>query len=188
MLVDETFYHPRTPVSVVAVGEASEALLVRSLLENLGATVALHQIGTPEDFLGVIGQGPAAQYVVLCGHGDENGFVFGDYADGIGIDISGLRSGSMPAQVIAERVQLRGKVVVSTACETGRAGFGAAFMRGGVAAYIAPDGAPHGADALLFVHLFFHQLLRKRATPTFATQYAKSCDPEPGMFQIFGPP
>jgi len=55
-----------------------------------------------------------------------------------------------------------------------------------VAAYIAPDGYP--SDAVLFVHLLFHQLLRMRATPTFATHYAKSCDPELGMFQIFGPP
>jgi hypothetical protein len=60
MLVDETFYSPRTPVSVVAVGDSGEALLVRSLLENLGATVAMHLIGTPEDFLRVIGQGSAA--------------------------------------------------------------------------------------------------------------------------------
>jgi hypothetical protein len=185
MLVDETFYYPRTPVSVVAVGDSGEALLVRSLLENLGATVAMHLIGTPEDFLRVIGQGSAApSHMVLCCHGNENGIVFGDYAGGI--DISGLKAGSMLAQVIAERVELPGKVVVSTGCGTGAAEFGAAFMRGRVAAYIAPDGYP--SDAVLFVHLLFHQLLRKRATPTFANHYAKSCDPELGMFQIFGPP
>jgi hypothetical protein len=121
--------------------------------------------------------------MVLCGHGDENGFHFGDYADGI--NVSELISGSMPARMIAERVDLPGKVVVSTACGTGAAGFGAAFMRGRVAAYIAPDGHPDGADAALFVHLLFHQLLRKRATPTSAANYAKNCDPELGMFQIF---
>lgn len=141
MLVDETFYYPRTPVSVVAVGDLGEALLVRSLLENLGATVAMHLIGTPEDFLRVIGQGSAApSHMVLCCHGNENGIVFGDYAGGI--DISGLKAGSMLAQVIAERVELPGKVVVSTGCGTGAAEFGAAFMRGRVAAYIAPTATP----------------------------------------------
>jgi len=114
MLVDETFYYPRTPVSVVAVGDSGEALLVRSLLENLGATVAMHLIGTPEDFLRVIGQGSAApSHMVLCCHGNENGIVFGDYAGGI--DISGLKAGSMLAQVIAERAGAASCAASSTA-------------------------------------------------------------------------
>lgn len=54
MVLGENFFFPRVPVSVAAIGEASEALLIRSLLEGLGATVQLHFIGTPADFLKVI--------------------------------------------------------------------------------------------------------------------------------------
>jgi hypothetical protein len=45
----------RTLVAVIAVGDTGEALLVRSLLEGLGATVVLHLIGTPRDLLRVMG-------------------------------------------------------------------------------------------------------------------------------------
>lgn len=60
----DEFYNPRTLVAVAAVGEASEAFLVRSILESLNAAVLLHLIGTPEDFLRVIGQGQAAPGVM----------------------------------------------------------------------------------------------------------------------------
>lgn len=164
MIVDERFYRPRTPVAVVAIGEASEALLVRSALESLGAAVLLHLIGTPEDFLRVIGQGETApHYIVICGHGGETGLVFGEYGEGI--DVAALERGSMPPAAIAGRVKLPGRIVISTACETGSKAFGEAFLTGGVAAYIAPDGSADGADAALFVHLLFHQILRKGPRP-----------------------
>ncbi len=184
MVIDETFYSPRTPVAVVAIGEASEALLVRSILESLGAAVLLHLIGTPEDFLRVIGQGEAApRYLVICGHGDDNGLVFGEYGNGIGM--AALRQGSMPPEVIAGRVNLPGCVVISTACGTGSNAFGMAFLKGGLAAYIAPEEYPEGADAALFVRLLFHQFLRKGAKPGAAFRHVQSYDEEFSKFTFF---
>jgi hypothetical protein len=184
MLVDETFYAPRTPVAVVAVGDTGEALLVRSILESLGAAVLLHPIGTPEDFLRVIAQGDAApRYVVICGHGDETGLVFGEYGEGI--DTVALKRGSMPPTRIAERVRLPGRIVVSTACRTGSAAFGEAFRKGGVAAYIGPDGYPDGSAAALFVHLLFDQLLHKAASPAAALRHVHGYDADLGMFTLF---
>jgi hypothetical protein len=184
MVVDEKFYQPRIPVAVVAIGEASEAFLVRSILEGLGATVLLHLIGTPEDFLKVIEQGEnAPRYVVICGHGNENGFIFGAY--GGTIDTSALQQGAMPPSSIAERVDLPRKFVVSTACGTGSKAFGEAFRKGGVAAYIAPNGYPEGADAGLFIHLLFDQILRKRTSPDSALRHVREYDAEFGMFTLF---
>jgi hypothetical protein len=68
-----------------AVGDTGEALLVRSILKSLGARVLLHLVGTPEDFLRILAQGEAApRCIVIWGHGDENGLVFGAYGNGIG--------------------------------------------------------------------------------------------------------
>jgi hypothetical protein len=161
-------------VAVVAVGEATEAPLVRALLESLGAVVTLHLPGTPEDILLVLGQGETAPpYLVLCGHGDEEGFVLGEYAPEI--DTAALIGTSLPAAVVA-RTCLPGRVVVSTACTTGYAAFQRAFLGGGAAAYIAPDGYPAGASTLLFVHLLFHELLVRGADLEPAWRHAAGHD------------
>lgn len=184
MRIDESFDHPGTSVSVVAVEDGGEALPVRAILESLGAAVTLHLIGTPEDFLRVVGQGAAApRYMVICGHGDENGLVFGEYGDGVVVSV--LDNGSMPPDVIANRANLPDKVVVSTACKTGARPFGRAFLNGGATAYIAPDGYPDGADVGLFVHLLFHQILRQHVSPSVALRNVQRCDSGFGMFVLF---
>jgi hypothetical protein len=173
--IDETFDRPRTTVSVVAIGAASEAALIRSALESLGAAVHLHLIGTPDDLLRVLAMGDAApRFIVLSAHGDDMGFVFGDY--GPGIDIAALEHGSMSAHAISGRIRLPGRTVVSTACGTGSDAFAAAFLQGGVADYIAPRGYPEGADAAIFVHLLFHQLLTRGRTPEAALREVRSYD------------
>jgi len=113
------------------------------------------QPGTPKDFLRVLGQGEAAgSALVICAHGDADGFVFGEYAPGI--DTSFLINGSMPAHAIAGNVHLPRRIVVSTACGTGTAPFAKAFIDGGVSAYMAPSGEPEGKDVPLFLHHLFH--------------------------------
>src|SRR5262249_42529973 len=65
---------PRLPVAVIDCRATAEALLLRALLESMSAVVTLHQPGTPNDFLLVLGQGSdASAFLVICGHGDENG-------------------------------------------------------------------------------------------------------------------
>jgi len=162
---------------------AGEAQLIRALLENLGAVVTLHQPGTPKDFLRVLGQGEAAgSSLVICAHGDANGFVFGEYAPVI--DTSFLKNGSMPAHAIAGNVHLPGRVVVSTACGTGTAAFAKAFVDGGVRAYIAPSSEPEGSDVALFLHHLFHQLLRRGAPLDAAWAHARGYDEQGAMFVL----
>jgi hypothetical protein len=187
MVIDERFDVPRAPAAVVAVGDTGEALLVRGILESLGAVVSLHLIGTPQDFLRVIGQGEAAPcYIVICGHGDETGLVFGDYGEGI--DTTALERGAMPPTAMAARVDLPGKIVVSTACRTGSSAFGQGFLRGGVAAYIAPSGYPDGAAAALFVHLLFHRILSKGESPALAFARVQGADVEFETFTLVHAP
>src|SRR5262249_8293646 len=95
---------------------------------------------------------------------------------------SPLEEGSMPPATIDGRVNLPGRIVISTACGTGSKAFGEAFLKGGAAAYIAPDGYPDGADAALFVHILFHQMLKKGASPDAAFRHAQGYD---GVFETF---
>lgn len=185
MTIDQRFHVPRTPLAVVAVGDGMEALLIRAILESLGAAVTLHLAGTPQDFLEVLAQGESApRYIVVSGHGDRGGFLFGDYDRRI--DTTMLVEGSLPADAIASRVRLPGKVVISTACETGAEAFGAAFIRGKVAAYVAPSGSPEGAIVPLFLHCLFHQLLQRKAPLDAALRRAQAIDGEARMFVRYG--
>lgn len=184
-IVDQSFHVPRVPVVVIDCGATGEALLLRGLLENMGAVVALHQPGTPGDFLLVLGQGSdAPAFVVICGHGDEFGLIFGDYAPDI--DTSCLVQGRMPARALAGKIKLPGRVVLSTACGTGSPEFGKAFIAGGVRAYIAPASYPEGAAALLFVHHFFYGILCCRKEAEAAYLHARSYDEESAKFSLQG--
>jgi hypothetical protein len=109
--------------------------------------------------------------------------LFGEFGEGI--DASTLEDGSMPPEVIARRISLPGKVFLSTACGMGSAAFGDAFLKGGVAAYIAPEGYPDGADAALFVHIFFQQIFCRQMPVSSAVVTAQNYDEEYGMFKIF---
>lgn len=181
-MIDQKFMFPRVPVAVVDIGDTLEALLIRSMLESLGAVVTLHLPGTPEDFLTLIAGGERVhQHLIICGHGDENGFVFGDYIEDI--DTSMLVEGSLPPSVVAEHARLDGKIVLSTCCETGGKAFADAIVgKGGAALYVAPDGSPEGADAPLFVHCFYHALLARKQTPEAALERARSYDEAAVMF------
>lgn len=44
-MVDRNFLFPRTAVGIVAVGDSGEALLLRAMLESLGASVRLYLPG-----------------------------------------------------------------------------------------------------------------------------------------------
>ncbi len=174
-MIDKSFSWPREPVAIVAIGDSGEALLLRAILESLGAAVLLHLPGTPVDVLKCLAQGSVApEYVILSGHGDETGFVLGDFVEDI--DTSALVKGSLPATNLTNRVNLPGKVVLSTACLTGNEAFAQAFISGGVRAYIAPAEYPDGAAIPLFVHSFFYHILQKQASLEEALKLASTFD------------
>lgn len=79
------FFGRKHPVEVACVGDAGEANRLRALLEGLGAAALCHWIGTPTDFLKVIPHGTkAAPYLIVPAHGNDNGIVFGEYAEAMG--------------------------------------------------------------------------------------------------------
>lgn len=81
-MIDEQFRFSRVHVCVAAIGDSGEALLIRGLLESLGASVSLHWVGVPQDLLLVLNDpAPPGRYLILSGHGDASGIVFGEYSE-----------------------------------------------------------------------------------------------------------
>ncbi len=155
--VDTEFFVPLLPVSLVQVsGGGGE--LTRAALEALGCVVLTHRVGTPADFLRVLGQGSQApRYMVILGHGDENGLVFGEYDEAI--DASMLRDGSLPPEAIAGRVHLPGCTVISYSCGGGTDAMARAFLSGGVASYI---GCRIEVETVALALFLFHFLFGAR--------------------------
>lgn len=186
-MVDHNFLFPRTAVSIIAIGDTGEALLLRAVLESLGASVRLHLPGTPEDILVCLKQPDnPPPYLIISGHGDENGLVVGEFNP----DVTRMKllDGSMPAEAFLGTVDLRDTVVFSTACCTGSGAFAKAFIEGGAKAYVASAGYPDGAATPLFVHLLFYELLVRKSPLEEALRLASLLDSDDELaFELFKP-
>lgn len=184
--IDQQFFTPRPPISIAVLPNADlEAQAMRAVLENLGYVVIVHWIGTPGDFLTVLGQGDGApRYLLIAGHGDENdGFYLGEYADFI--DTSMLRRHYLPAEAIAPVVNLPDCTVIASACAVGVEAMGRAFTgRGTVRAYIACRAYPDGSDMLMFLVSFFHALMRKHLSDHDAWRHALITTDAPEVYAI----
>ena len=183
---DAHFFSPRVPVGVVSLQDTGEALMMRAILEHLGAAVDLYQVGTPADFLLVLGQVAPPPYLLICAHGTEAGWEFGEYGDGV--DTSLLTGTALPASALAGRVRLSGCTVISTACLSGSPEMAAAMLSGGAAAYLAPDDYPDGADTGLLLMALFHGLLQRGLTLEAAYGRTVAVDSELSMFKLHFPP
>jgi hypothetical protein len=161
-IIDTQFDYPRLAVNIIALPNEFEANAMRALLEMLGSVVTVHWIGTPMDFLKVLGQGDSApRYLLIAGHGDkESGYYLGEYGEHI--DISMLRKQHMPAEVIAPVVNLPGCTVISFACGGGTEAMGRAFTNNGkIHAYIGCRDHP-GIEVHAFAVNFFFNVIRKK--------------------------
>lgn len=146
-----------TRVTLVCIGDTGEAQLLRALLEHLDYAVCLDLPGKPSDFFTAFSfYGQSADMVILCAHGDEQGIIFPEMAEGV--DSLTLPGNRFSADLIGGMLKLPEIPIVSTACGSGTARFAQAFFAAGASAYIAPEGDPYGADTPLFLHRLFHQL------------------------------
>lgn len=183
--VDTKFYAPKLPVAIAAVGDSTEAHFIRTVLEQFNVVTLLHAIGTPVDFLNVIGQKEnAPPCLIISAHGKNGGLVFGEYIDEI--DVSSLQDEVMPPSVIGESVFLPGTVVISTACSGGVEAAGKAFLKGGARAYIAADDDVTGEATALFIMHFFYKLTKDNGcTPEEAWEHAAAYDEESRLYQLY---
>ncbi len=184
--IDERFYSPRLLINIVALPNSDyEAHAVRAMLEAFGCAVTIHWIGTPMDFLKVLGQGESVpRYLLISGHGnEEKGYYFGEYADFI--DTSMLRDQHMPAEVIAPIVNLPNCTVISSACASGVESMGRAFVNTAkIKTFMGCRVYPDANDMLAFLVNFFYHILRKKLSDREAWHRAMVVIDQPDIYQM----
>ena len=180
--VDTEFFVPLLPVSVVYISGGGMEL-TRAALEALGCVVLTHRVGTPSDFLRVLGQGDQApRYMVILGHGDENGLVFGEYD--ATVDVSMLRGGNLPPEAIQVHGNLPGCTVISYSCGGGTDATARAFLAGGVAGYIGCRAEVQTVALTLFLFHFLFGALHKKLPDADAWRQAVLAVDHPEVDQM----
>lgn len=183
------FFRSQVPVEILSLSPDPEATMLRAVLESLDAVVLLHRPGTPGDILAVLDR-PASEpsLLILSGHGDDDGFVIDEVAEGIGIDTSMLvRPDRLPPSVLAGKVHLPGWTVLGTGCVTGSPAMVDVFRKAGVAAYIAPDDYLDASDAILLAIHLFHELIVRKASVEDAWRRAAAYGGDSRMFGLHTP-
>ena len=172
----------KQPVILIAAleGAAAEAVALRSALEYFGAFVAVKWIGRPRDFMDVLnGKLPIApDYVVISGHGDEDGFIMNKLGEAV-YEADEPKGNFTPEEV--KKYLMIKSVVLSTCCATGGAAMADVFREAGCA-YIAPADYVEGNSALMFALRFFYELLQNKASVDLAFKAARAVDDETGLF------
>ncbi|MDE2723707.1 MAG: hypothetical protein OXI59_10065 [Gemmatimonadota bacterium] len=175
--VETQFYAKQNPIGIICIGDFQEAHTIRTFAESLNLAVRFYRIGTPGDFLKVISREPELPpCIIICGHGDENGIVFGDYIEGI--DTSMLKDESMPPESIEKHANLTDRIVVNTCCVGGTDAMASAFLKSKPRCYIGSLDYQNAASTTIFVTLFLDQLLKKNKPVLEAWNRAASYDDE----------
>lgn len=158
--VDRQFYVPRLPIGIVALPGQNQSAAMREYLELLDCVVAVHWIGTPTDFLHAIAQGDQApRYLIINGHGAEEGFYFGDFISSI--DTSMLDGEYLPDKVVREHANLPGCTLLALTCKGGRKSLAQAFLSGRTAGYIGCGIENDGVATTVFMINFFYNVISK---------------------------
>lgn len=172
-------------IALLAIDAIAEALLLRGILETLGATVHLRPAGKPSDVFAPLDVFDGlADVLILCAHGDENGLIFPAMAPGV--DRLVLPGDRITPDELDRLPRGLAQVVVSTACASGKESFARAVFNAGAKTYVAPSGDPDGAAAALIVGIALHRVIRNGASWTTAVATANAAfAPEDG-FTVFG--
>ncbi len=170
-------------VTIIAIGDMSEASLLRLQIEAMGAEVRLCPLAKPSDFLSAFDfYGQPADIVVLSAHGDEAGIIFPEMAPGA--DRLELPANRITPDLI-RKVNAGCAVVLSTACDTGSQPFADAFHAAGATLYIGPQGYPDGVDVPVILALAFHKLLVQQHSWVDAIVSANSALGTETRFSVF---
>jgi|GEM_PF-5945588 len=143
---------------IVALEPSPEPQLLRLQLEHLGAQVRLVDLGRPSELFSSLDfYGQPADLAILCGHGDEAGFILPELAEGV--DPLVLPNRRLTPQILAENLVSAPPTVISTACDTGHKAFAEAFFGVGTRSYIAPVGYPDGGVVPILLGVAFYRVV-----------------------------
>ncbi len=138
--------------SIIALEPSLESTLIRDIVEVLGYQALMFRPGQPLEVLTAL---KIVSYygssLVLSGHGQDGGFLLGEYAEHL--DTSMLHKGVLRPEAIAP-LSIGPLHVVSTCCTTGKSDMADAFRQAGATSFTAPPNWPDGRLVPLFLHIF----------------------------------
>lgn len=173
--VEERFFVPQTTTSIISMPDCgSRSHNLRSLLEMCNCSVHLHMIGTPGDFLAVIGQRYAPRFLFIVGHGTPDGLWFGNY--GAGIDTSMLVDECLPPEMIGQHLCLPDCNVIGDYCHSGTDRMMRAFKQSPVRSYLGFAYAPSAELNLFLVNFIFRVANRGMAQPVAISEAIHATD------------
>ena len=173
-----------TVVDTCDVG--TEGQILRLVAESLSYAVQYFGIGAPSQFVEAIELAKdRGGVLVLCGHGDERGLLFGELSEELYAD-QPFRTVLKPDEM-SELLSLKGLQVLTTACLAGCREFGAAALKAEAEAWIGFDDYPEGDDALFSAMTFLRAFAKSRDTKAaFASAKAASEDGQT-MLRLYQP-
>jgi len=130
-------------ITVVCIGDASEGMALRGLLESMNHEVRLIRVGAPADVAPALIRASEDDMVILSAHASERGLYMGTFGEDV--DTSVMDGEWLPMKAAFEGVGFRDNaVLVSTACAARESGLVEAMFQAG-GHLIAPNGDPDGA-------------------------------------------
>ncbi|WP_404400184.1 hypothetical protein [Pelagibacterium halotolerans] len=173
--------------AIIAIEPNEEALLLRAHFEHLGLDVRMWRLGKPSDlFRALDNKINSVDLALLCGHGDERGFIFPELAPDI--DWVKLANNRLTAQDLDRAVESVPPTIISTACGTGTSAIANAFAKAGAERFIAPDGYPNGADIPLGITALVHGVVRAQLSWKQAIARANSLVGADSQFRLLARP
>lgn len=131
-----------TDVTIVCIGDAGEAIALRSLLESMSHEVRLIRVGTPADVAPALIRASEHDVVILSAHAGRKGLYMGAF--GAGVDVSMMDGDWLPMAAVFKGVQFReDAVLISTGGAARESGLVQAMFQAG-GHLIAPNGDPDG--------------------------------------------
>lgn len=131
-----------TRIALLALGDATEALALRAVLESMHHTVDLVRIGAPADVAPALRAASVGHVTMISAHGGPRGFYMGRFGDDI--DTSIMAGDWLPVTAAFDGVTFGDDAVLfCTACGTRENGLLQVLLNAG-GHLIAPDGYPDG--------------------------------------------
>ena len=172
----------RKTVLIAFADTGLEAEAIRAAAESFGASVFFYPVGRPADFLAVLAGEtgfPVPDAVILSCRGEDGAFLLPPLGEDV--YLPNEPRGGVGVSLIRGALMLQNRVILSTACTTGREETADAFRTRGNF-YAGPADYVEGPTALMFVLRFLYEWIAKDADPGTAAALASGADDETGLF------
>ena len=174
---------PKLEADLICLEDGIGVQALRATLEYFGVRVNYLPVGAGGDFIRYLGApGASSAHVIIAGHGLPRGFCLDELAPGLAAEQK--YNEVFPAEGVLKYARLGGKIVVSDACYSGNLKMANAFLARGATAYLAPDGAPEGDAALIFLQSLYYYLMDTGLPLAEASAAARALDKETAIFSL----